>query len=827
MATPAINPTWSLHLQSQFERARPILFTGAGFSAGARNVRGDLVPSASTLRAKLWELCFPGTPVEDGSSLQDLYEHALRRNRPKLGELLIRELTVDPETVPDWYRKALSMPWQRCYTLNIDNLEAAASSRFDLPRKPVPISATDRRAPALGVSNSAAEVEFVHLNGTVQDVPDNVTFSVTQYAERLARPEAWYLRFASDLLTSPVVFIGTRLDEPPLWQHLTLRLSHGGPELRELRHRSYLVVPALDRARAALLAEFNVEHIPMGAEEFVESVLEPMRPIARKGFEYLASATSGEGEDRQLKEVAELASNPTEQNEFLLGNEPIWADIQANRAIERECDRALFDRVSSALARESVKGLIIITGTAGSGKSASLMRVCLRLAAGGVHVGWVDRQSDFSPRQIRTAMRSERAPHVLAIDDVDTYGPETAGWVRDLVRGDSRPLILAAVRSGKVDRIFSPITLSDVPKEEAVMPHLADSDIGALIDLLGREKRLGVLTGKPRRDQEHAFQEQAGRQLLVAMIQATSGKRLEEKAVQELVELEPDAQRIYALIAVASSFRFGLTRDEILIASSDFTNSALNAVASLVGRHIVVERTGGFVWARHRKLAEIITDELAKHGQLKETIIGLARLAAAKVTPSIRKSERPWRMLIAFTNHAFLLRTVGLEVARNLYGSLETILSWDPHFWLQRGSLEVEVGDLSLAEHFLGTSRSLNEDDVFLQTEWAYLLFKKACNNPAAQDAPELVREATESLEALMYRVGDTYPYHLLGSQGLAWARRGIQGSRDKEVYLKKLIHKIDEGCTKYPKESDLRQLLEDLKKEYLGIALPAPASSA
>ena len=257
---------------------------------------------------------------------------------------------------------------------------------------------------------------------------------------------------------------------------------------------------------------------------------------------------------------------------------------------------------------------MVITGTAGSGKSASLMRVCLRLAADGVHVGRIDRQTDLSPRQIRAAMRSPNAPQVLAIDDVDMYGSETAAWGRGLARGYPRPLVIAAVRSGKVDRIFDPVVLNDVVREEIVMPPLADRDIGELIDLLEREKRLGILTARSRPEQERAFQEQAGRQLLVAMIQATSGKRLEEKAVQELVELEPDAQRVYALIAVASSFRFGLTREEILIASADFTNAALNAVAHLVGRHIVVDRPGGFVWARHRRLAEIITDEFSEAG---------------------------------------------------------------------------------------------------------------------------------------------------------------------------------------------------------------------
>jgi len=87
VATQPINQNWFLHIQSQFERARPILFTGAGFSLGAANVRGKPVPSSTELRKMLWELCFPGAPVEDGSSLQDLYDHALRRSRAKLAEL--------------------------------------------------------------------------------------------------------------------------------------------------------------------------------------------------------------------------------------------------------------------------------------------------------------------------------------------------------------------------------------------------------------------------------------------------------------------------------------------------------------------------------------------------------------------------------------------------------------------------------------------------------------------------------------------------------------------------------------------------------------------
>jgi len=40
--------------------------------------------------------------------------------------------------------------------------------------------------------------------------------------------------------------------------------------------------------------------------------------------------------------------------------------------------------------------------------------------------------------------------------------------------------------------------------------------------------------------------------------------------------------------------------------------------------------------------------------------------------------------------------------ARDIYEELESILSWDYHYWLQKGSLQVEAGNIRLAENFLG-----------------------------------------------------------------------------------------------------------------------------
>jgi hypothetical protein len=153
--------TWIPHIRTQFERGRPILFTGAGFSSGAKNILGEPIPIASDLKQRLWTLCYPGSAFEESCSLQDLYEDALGKHRKGVTDLLLSHLTPEPASLPEWYREIFSMPWCRAYTLNVDDIENAVSYRYDLPRKPLPISAT---RPTTHASGSTA-------GGTVNRTP--------------------------------------------------------------------------------------------------------------------------------------------------------------------------------------------------------------------------------------------------------------------------------------------------------------------------------------------------------------------------------------------------------------------------------------------------------------------------------------------------------------------------------------------------------------------------------------------------------------------------------------------------------------------------------
>lgn len=263
-------PDVTEYLRSELRQRRAALFIGAGFSSAASDANGQKVPLGNELADELFELCFPGSE-RDESTLQDLFHHALLHHRDKLGPLLERRLTVDPRSLPAWYALYFAQPWARAWTLNVDLLEQAAAKRFSLPRRVRSISAL-AETPVAPRTLDSSLLNVIHLNGIIDDGFDRMTFATSQYGKRLANRDEWYAALATDLLRQSFVFVGTRLDESPLWQHLEARDIRDKMQ-KDDTPRSFLVTTKLDRARRCLLQDFAIEWVCASAEDFANEVL--------------------------------------------------------------------------------------------------------------------------------------------------------------------------------------------------------------------------------------------------------------------------------------------------------------------------------------------------------------------------------------------------------------------------------------------------------------------------------------------------------------------------------------------------------------------------
>lgn len=240
------------------------LFTGAGFSAEARDCEGRSLPDAKEMVGDLWAMLFPGEPPDE-STLADLYDCALVQNRDGLCSYLATRLRIGEQPLPSSFARWFSAPWRRIYTLNVDDLELAVGRQFALPRPLVSISALAPDKPR------REGLEVVHLNGIAGDDPEQVTFSTMQYAARLCAPDRAYERLVNDLGSIPFVFVGTTLDEVVLWKHVQLHRQANGN--RPPHQHSFLISPSLTRARQLLLASYRIHWVQGTAREIAETVL--------------------------------------------------------------------------------------------------------------------------------------------------------------------------------------------------------------------------------------------------------------------------------------------------------------------------------------------------------------------------------------------------------------------------------------------------------------------------------------------------------------------------------------------------------------------------
>jgi hypothetical protein len=797
-----------LRLREQMERAEITLFTGAGFSYGACDRNGQPVPQVNDLRREIAEIAWPDEPFDENSTLQDTYGAALVEAKSKLTDHLRTRLSVDPGTVNAEHSLWLSMPWHRAYTVNIDDLETAAARQFSLPRSIRSHSAISAGLPPA----EGSDLLYVHLNGTLDDIPD-VTFTEPQYGRRLGRPDYLYEQLTAELLSYPVVFVGTTLREPMFWQYVTLRDDRGPRGVSEQRPASYLVCPELSPDRRRLLGTYNIRWVPMTAADFATRVLTQLEDAAAAGLRALRVDSTDDGV--RLPTVADVASIPSpSMSEYLMGAYPRWDDIRSGRAVERVFEHDIATGLS--------RGVLLVTGTAGAGTSTTLKRLALRMLGQDRDVRWLDADDELDIHRLGRWLRNAEKDVVVFIDDADTRGRALNDLLADVRASLVNVVVVLGMRAVRIDRAMRDWQPNGKDELEVIVPLLQDDDIVLLLHALEQDNKLGILTDLSKDEREDRVRRECGRELLVAMFEATTGDRFEAKIAAEYGSLEGEQKLIYAIVALATDMRAYLLKDEILMASGDLSNTSLFALDRLAARGLLVGDSNRYR-LRHRRIAEMVMGRLRQSSELLAPYQGLVAALASRYQGHDRGS-RETRLFGALLNHRRVGNSFALDDARALYQGLEPACADDYHYWLQRGSYEVKFGSLSHARSWLAQAKQgEGAHDHRVTTEWAYYLLKSARQNPRATDAPERVAEGKQLLEDQLQGFGDddAYPWHVYGSQLKGWLKGASIGDDDHAKQLEGVIDVVRDGASKHPGDRELQILLLDLERDLLMLSVP------
>jgi hypothetical protein len=833
------------YLESNLRRNRVVLFLGAGFSRDATNSAGAHIPLSQEVAETLWKTAkFPGE--YDGTELRYLYDAARKRQGDGTIRRLLQELLLVSK-YPDWYRSVAGWYWRRIYTTNIDNLiEAIYGGTAGLPfleRVIPPDEFSDRDA-------FLRRIQCIKLHGSADDLGKPIVFSPIEYGRRASLHDVWYDHFLRDYSTYPTLLVGTELNEPLFWQYLAARQEkpRGAPESRP---KSFLVSPNISRARSEALSVYNIEPIDGTAEQFfqwisqldgfsspresvlleVDPTLEHVIALEREGASRVQVSTA-ECFFGTFEQVQARPASASARRDFLLGVQPGWDDIVRGLDADREINKLLKDSLKAKYTSEQRHvPVLVLHGSAGSGKTTSAMRVAYTMALEGVPTYFATGRNRPDPRQVCEYIRGltarpilifdNAAPDVNLIDELKTSAEKLP----------IKPLLLVTLRSNQWFQ--KRYVFQDYEElSEIGFPDLSAYDIQQILTVLERESFLGALLKLSPDERFEIFSEKARKQILVAMREATKGKPFDEILRDEYNCIAPSEARLLFLIAAIPSMRQYHVGFGELVSAMDLPPAETGALLRQALSGIVVphpQQNDRFA-VRHPVIAEFVVSEVANPETLADAYARYLEVLAHEINlDRDAKTSRTRRLCRDLINHENLRNLFPRypHLVRQVYDAVRDHFGHDGHFWLQYGVYEVEFGHLDLAENYLLQAQGLIPHSEPLTTAFGHLHMRKAIESESLVVAIESMSEGEKILRAQIGRIGsrDPYPWHVFGSQMFGYIKKWVPEDERPEAFHK-LYDELKPGVERHRLAAFLRPLLADIKRAELdSVSKPGAAS--
>lgn len=811
-------------LKEQIAQGTAVLFLGAGATIGAKNKIGSEPPNGQQL-AKLLSEKFLNDKTYN-SSLQAVGGLAINNTDLTTVQEFIRTVFEDFEPA-DFHLLIPTFRWHGIVTTNYDLIiEKAYQEVKERLQSVVPIiSDLDRVDDKLRKENT---IRLLKVHGCITRTADAsvpLILTTDQYVSFRDGRSRLFITLEEWGFEHPIVFIGHGLQDPDLRQILFELDSRLGPS----RPKHYLITPSADQDEINFWANKRIEVIRGTFKEFLEklnreidnrlrslsSVTSVKHPLEWKFTS--SEPMSQEVHDFVVREADFLYdgmpvgdANPTA---FYRGFDLEWAGIAADLDVRREMlDKALMDIIlTEEIDRPTMADFYVIKAEAGSGKTIFLKRLAWEAA-----ITW-EKTCFFIKRYGRATYEPIKEICRLVGDRIFVFidnAVENAQDIEALLSKARRDgLALTVVSAERINEWnMNCERLDSIVNFAYLLLYLKKKEIENLIDLLEKHNSLNYLERFSREERMQAFVERAGRQLLVALHEATEGKPFQDILVDEYNEIKPlAAQALYLSVCILNRLdipvRAGLISRIHGIPFSDFQNRLFRPL-----EHVVEVRMnyiyGDYVYcARHPEIAEIVFRRIlnSQEDRFHKYIMILSALNLSYDTDrkAYRLMIRGRTVLSLFTDH---------QVALEIYKVAATIDPGDSYFLHQRGIYEMirPNGNLTEAHRYLTKALSINEKDTSIAHSLSELARIRSERAKSDLEKEHYRDEAVKRARALLTEINGSYGYHTILKVQIDRLRELLSIDTPDEDDLRILINKIENLlATGYKKHPDDPYILE------------------
>ena len=455
--------------------------------------------------------------------------------------------------------------WQALVTINFDQVVEASYRLHGRPCQELVVFVSDRN-PVDDLLRNPNTLPLLKLHGCISCTRDKdlpLILTPEQYVTHRKGRNRLFGRVEEWGLDYPIVFIGSGLLDIDLRQVL-MKLA----DLGDARPRYYLVTPTMTPQERKFWESRRISILEGTYREFLESldreipphvrrlsaiVLPDQHPIERKFVTQDRSVTEDTRSfleydvDYVSKELAVKAADP---KAFYRGYNQGWAAVSANLDVRRSLvDTVLLDIIlADESDRPTTVEFCVIKAEAGAGKSMLLRRIALEAG----------RDCERTCLYLRSTGRLMYDPLYELVTKVQDrlflFVDNAADRVQQIeevlfkAKRDGLRITIITVERVNEWNIYCE-RLEDYVTSTYDLRYLSEKEIAVLVDLLEQHQCLGYLANASRQERMSAFVERAGRQLLVALHEATQGKPFVDILVDEYQQIQPQrAQTIYLSI---------------------------------------------------------------------------------------------------------------------------------------------------------------------------------------------------------------------------------------------------------------------------------------
>ncbi|WP_413612751.1 SIR2 family protein [Bdellovibrio sp. HCB-110] len=798
-----------------------ILFLGAGASLEARNSKGEVPPTGTELGAMLADR-FLGGNYRD-YPLSQISEYAISETDLFRVQDFIRNVFKEFKPT-DTHLLLPTFRWRGLASTNYDLLvESSYEQSANRAQDPLVtfVENGDRVDEKLRDPNA---VPYLKLHGCINRIANPacpLILSLDQYGEYRKGRSRVFDHLKTWAFENPIIFVGYGLNDPNIRQILAEVASESGS-----RPRYYLVSPAAGDIQRRFWEQKKITVIEGTFEKFLKK-LDNAAPAILRGIkiqgatDHPISAKFGDNKrmlskgcslflENDVDYVASIRSTEFQDPKlFYKGMTKNWSPIEQNLDVKRLISDTIIAEEILDTTHNGFK-FILIRGHAGSGKSVLLQR--LAWEAGKTYdktALYLKSFGAINPFALNELIQATEKEVYLFVDDAVTHAAEIERMLSSLGENLKRLRLFSTARINEWNAI-SP-NLSSAVTSAFDLEFLLRPEILSLLQLLKRHSSLGVLSSLSEEDQIKALTERAGRQLLVALHEATGGKPFEEIIANEYDSIRPlRAQQIYLTICTLNRLnvpvRAGLISRIYDITLEEFKNELHNALDQVVfiksnpmTRDYVYE-------ARHPQIAEMVFTNVLKDVQIRYDeflkCFNNLNLDYHSDNTTFFKMTNAKTLLHLFPEHQMVhtIFKIGREKAPDNY-----------HLFHQNAIYEMRRpnGNLEEAENLLKKSFEMAPWSYPVAHSLAELCLKKADMSRTNLEAMKYISEVELRCSKLLTDSPGSYGFHTIVKAQLKKLDILLQDERpptdsELQVVLRDIEDKLEQGLKRYPDDAHL-----------------------